>query len=862
MRLRRSISLWVAVPIVTLACGGGGDGGGGPSGPPPVASVQLTAISNTLEVGSSLATSVSLTDATGRVVTGRTVTYQSSATTIATVDLVGTVTGVAPGAVTITATAEGKTGTLALTVTPVAVGSVSIEQRTPVVKQGEMITLTAKTFDNIGREVTGRTITWSSASPATATVSNAGVVAGVASGSVFIRAESEGKRDSVSLRVRSLIVPTIASTSPATWTPGGAATIDGTNFAATPAQNEVYVNSVPAVVTAATGTRLTITVPSITALPCSPTGPVPIAVVVNGDSAVGTAGLQIATPRTLALGGSMLLTSQSDLLCNEFAVTGGTYLITAFNYGSSAAVRTNFSVLGAATGTTAAQVASARAVAPVVPLQAFGPTLPLEVERRMRRQQLHLNALEADRQLLATRRNPIRARRNRPRLDPRSGGGVRLSVATAPVPNVGDMLSLRMRSNFSDFRTYETVRGKVVYVGPQMIIVEDSLAPLAGTMDAEYQKIGQEFDSRMYGFLSSFGDPLAVDSLTDDNGRLFAVFSRRVNTYLNGQILGFVTICDFFENTGPPDEICPSSNVGEYFYAIVPDPGATNGLSVESWRRFMRGTLIHEAKHIAAYAERLLRDTEQLEESWLEEATAQQASELWARSVYRVLWKDDAGWNDGPRCDYAQTSGTCVDPVEGILGHFVWLYQFYDQVERKSILSSASTDGSIYGSAWSFARWVTDAYALDEAMFLRSLVQVRNDHGVANIVGKSGRPFSELLGYWSLASLADNYPGASIGDPRLQLESWNSRDLFQSMSQFLRFSDGRVAFPKPFPLTIRAVPFGTWPQTSQAVSSLPGGSFAAWELKGTQTQPQVIALRAIGGGLPPGDIGLAIVRVQ
>jgi hypothetical protein len=129
-------------------------------------------------------------------------------------------------------------------------------------------------------------------------------------------------------------------------------------------------------------------------------------------------------------------------------------------------------------------------------------------------------------------------------------------------------------------------------------------------------------------------------------------------------------------------------------------------------------------------------------------------------------------------------------------------------------------------------------------------------------VDKTGAPFSELLGFWTLASLADNYPGATINDPKLQLESWNSRDLFQSMSQFLRYSDGRVAFPKTFPLTIRAVSFGTWAPTSQDVISLMGGAFAAWELTGTQTLPQVIALRAIGGGLPPSNVGLAIVRVR
>ncbi|MGH7695767.1 MAG: Ig-like domain-containing protein, partial [Gemmatimonadaceae bacterium] len=389
MRLRRLISLGLAA--VASACGGGGDGGGGPSGPAAVASVQISASATTLEVGSTLPTSVTLTDASGKVLSGRSVTYQSSATNIATVDAIGTVTGVAPGAVTITATSEGKSGALALTVTPVAVNSVTIDQRTPSIKQGESATLTAKTFDFLGREVTGRTITWSSASASIATVTSGGIVTGVTPGSVFIRAESEGKRDSVSLRVRSLIVPAITGSSPDTLKPGITATIDGTNFAATPAGNTVFLNSTPVVVTAATATRLTITVPSSTLLPCSATGPVPLVVVVNSDSALGSAGLQVATTHTLGLGQSVLYTSQAELMCNEFTVTGGTYLITAFNYDNSPSARINFSVIGAATGSTAANVVSARVPAPFGLVQGFPTVLPPEVQRQMQRQRAHLN---------------------------------------------------------------------------------------------------------------------------------------------------------------------------------------------------------------------------------------------------------------------------------------------------------------------------------------------------------------------------------------------------------------------------------------------------------------------------------------
>jgi hypothetical protein len=391
-------------------------------------------------------------------------------------------------------------------------------------------------------------------------------------------------------------------------------------------------------------------------------------------------------------------------------------------------------------------------------------------------------------------------------------------------------------------------------------------------MDNEYQRMGQEFDQVTWPILLNFGNPLVVDSALDNNGHLIALFSPRVNNYkINGvsnQILGFVTLCDYFPRAqqvvnGVTIPACPSSNEAEAFYAIVPDNGASGGLSINTWRRYMRGTLAHESKHITSYAERYYRDAEEIEDTWLEEATAQQASEMWARSIYNRTQLADVRWLEGPLCDYAPISTTCPDPAEGILHHFSFLYDHYNALESKSILDNPDgpIDPVIYGSSWSFARWVTDVFGTNEGTFLRSLVQVKNDHGTDNIASKSGHPFSELLGLWSLASLADNYPGATINDSRLRLPSWNSRDLFAEMSRNIT-SGGAPAFPRPWPLNVRSINFGNFPSGVAQVNLLPGGGFAAWDVSGTQSAPQVLAIRDPTGALPPPGIGLAIVRVQ
>ncbi len=864
--------LAVAVPAVVLAACGGSES----SGPPKVASVAVTSLTTQLEVGQTAQLTATPRDGKGNAMAGKTVTWSSSAAGVASVDAAGVVTGVSAGTATISASADGAIGTVGVTVVPVPVMAVYIENRTPSVRQGGTAQLTATVQDALGRTLGDRPVSWSSAVPAIASVSQSGLVTGLSAGTTYIRALAEGKVDSVPMRVRSLSAPTITGVAPATWVPSGAATITGTNFAPDLASNEVFVNGARATVTAASETLLSITLPSITAIPCAPTGPVPLVVSVNGDSASSQATISMATQRQLAVGESMLLTSASDLLCNEFSVTGGTYVVSAFNYNTAATATASFQLFGAALATaTSTLLAPARVLSfPAPGTPAAGPLAlpaPSRDERIARGQAQALNAAIAYLNGHPNMRRSMEAKRARERAAYARGASAGAYASVAPVapPNVGDVFTKRMMRTFGNYGTYDTLRARVVYVGPKLIIMEDSLAPLAGTMDNEYQAIGTEFDRDMYGYLSNFGNPLVLDSLTDNNGRVIAIFSKRVNDYSlsnGGNLLGFVTSCDFSPQVDPtPANACPPSNEGEYFYAFVPNPSGTgNGnWSVADWRHYVRGTLLHEFKHVVMFAERIARDANFAEVSWLEEATAQQATELWARHRYNDKpQRGDIRWSDGLICDYVRQGDTrCADPAEAIGHHMGFLYRHYTANESKSIINN--NDNVIYGSSWSFARWVTDTYGgADEGAFLRALVQQKDDRGIVNLQNRTGATWAEMLGWWSLASSSDNYPGGTITDPRARLQSWNTRDILATMSSSLRYSDGTPAFPKPWPINMRAVSFGTFPSAISNVFALPGGGFAAWEISGTQTAKQVLALRSTTGGAPPGNVGMAIVRVK
>lgn len=848
-RLARTLAL-SAIVVVAASCGGGGNDNGTTTPPGTVARVEITAPSPTMEVGQNMQVSVRYFDASSSQLSGRTVSYSTSSSTVATVSTSGLVTAIGPGSVTVTATVDGVPGNLPIVVTPVPVFFIAITPSSPSVRQGETLTLSAQPQNQIGLPITGRTITWSSANSTIATITQGGVVTGVTPGNAYIRASTEGRVDSVNLRVRSLVTPSITGTSSVILVPGATGALTGTNFGATIADNQVIINGVTANVMSATTTSLTFTVPAKELLPCTATGPAQVGLIANGDTAVASMFLRVATDRSLTVGQSLLLTSQDDLVCNEFAGTGGKYLITAFNHADNAGVRTSFRLTGSGSGTVSSVNVAPQARA----------TAPRPVDPGTRHLRAHATFMAQDRALARQLGSPKLLQRAR----------TRVAAAVAP-PVVGEQKTYRMRRTINSSSTYDEVNFRVVYSGTKLVILEDAAAPGAGTFDAEYVRLGQEFDQVMFDQLLAFGDPLVVDSALDNNGRMLALFSPRVNNYqLNGQtnqILGFVTVCDFLPRTpitlpdGTVIQACLSSNEAEAFYAVVPDASA--GWTVSFWRRLMRGTLIHEAKHIASYAWRYYYDANFLEETWLEEATAQQASEIWARNMYARGVKQDIGWSDGPNCDYAPAGGGCPDPAEGILHHFGFLYDHYESLESKSILDDpfGAIDPVIYGSSWSFIRYVTDTYGQSEPGFLSSLTQVKNDYGVANVASKSGKPFSELLGMFSLASAADNYPDATIADPKLRLPSWNSRDLFQNMSANLT-SNGVQVYPLPWPLNMRRVSFGDFNTAQSAVSLLRGGSFAVWELTGTQSGPQALAIRSETGGVAPPLIGMTILRIQ
>ena len=120
----------------------------------------------------------------------RAVAWSSSDRSVATVDKTGTVQGLKPGTATVTATAEGKSGTCAVTVKAKAVNvtEVTLDRTELTLTEGETETLTATVKPD---NADNRKVTWSSDKTDVATVDGAGRVTAVKAGEAVITVTTE-----------------------------------------------------------------------------------------------------------------------------------------------------------------------------------------------------------------------------------------------------------------------------------------------------------------------------------------------------------------------------------------------------------------------------------------------------------------------------------------------------------------------------------------------------------------------------------------------------------------------------------------------------------------------------------------------
>src|SRR6266571_2025277 len=182
----------------------------------PVASVTIAPATASIFVGQTQAFTATLRDSAGGILTGRVVTWSSTATTVATVNSSGVVTARAAGTASIIASSGGQSDTATVTVAIVPVASLTLTPASATINVGATQAFTATLRDSAGGIITGPTVTWSSTATTVATVSTSGVATGVSAGSASIIASSGGKSDTSALTVVSVPVVASVTIAPAT----------------------------------------------------------------------------------------------------------------------------------------------------------------------------------------------------------------------------------------------------------------------------------------------------------------------------------------------------------------------------------------------------------------------------------------------------------------------------------------------------------------------------------------------------------------------------------------------------------------------------------------------------------------------
>ncbi len=809
-----------------------------PSEPESVASVDVTPASSDILVGETVQLTATPRSASGGTLAGRTVTWSSSNTTVASVVSSGVVTGVAAGQATITATSEGRSSTATVNVSERPVAAVEIDPAGPIdLFTTQSLQLAATTRDDQNNVLTGRTVTWSTDAAGVADVDSSGVVTAAGPGTAEISAEAEGVTGSVSVIVTDPGPVFISQVSPDPLVEGQAATLTGTGFSATPSFNTVTVDGVPATVTQASTTSLEITVPSF---PCLPRRGVDVIASVAGEtSPAAAATVSPAGQLTMAVGDQVTLTDPADL-CLQFDAAPGPerYVI---------GVQSVSEVVSTLTGVRVTSDAAGAPVSPPLARPALAPAPELtpidfaEVRERARRQQAEAVFMDRSLAMLES------VRRSSPSLPTPA-------YRSAPAGIPGDVIEgTEVMIRFPDFNgntcaDFIDITVVVRSVGTRVIVTEDRDNPAMGFVTQDFDDMAADYDGTIYSTLVDyFGEPTDMDS----NSRIVVVISKEVNE-LDGP-LGFVSGADLFPMTS-----CPASNEGEYFYQVAPDPTGIHGdpQTLEDSRKRARGLLAHEVTHIIQIGRRQMAGGSFMT-SFMGEGGATAAEQF---SGFAFEGRSE-GQNYGSDVIYPAL-GADERFYYGYMGDFLSYFGFdfmsgrvAAAPEECSWVGAALVSAGpcfnggrlVYGITFSVVQHGIDLYGAGVGgtrAVHRALVDHTGTPGFAAIESVLGVSMSDLMATWApMLYIDDRFGGPALDT--FQFLNWNLRSLEQAW--------GPEAALQP-----RSRPFGDFTDDFSVRSA----STAYFDVSGAGRDATAIRVTDQAGAPLPGTFQVTVVRVE
>jgi hypothetical protein len=327
----------------------------------------------------------------------------------------------------------------------------------------------------------------------------------------------------------------------------------------------------------------------------------------------------------------------------------------------------------------------------------------------------------------------------------------RAAAAATPLapPAAGSVRSFRVLSSFTTSPAFATVGAQLDYVGDNVLLYVDTLAPAGGFTPTQLQTFGQYFDQTLFPIdTTAFGLPTDIDQ----NGRVIVLMSPVVNAGVSastcasqGYVAGFFNEEDF---NGPTD---PNSNQGEVFYTIVPDPaGAFSCVhTVTELEDVVPATFLHELQHLISFSQHAVVNGGLPGSGWLDEGLSIVAEEL--GSLYYEQRCPPPACRTSPDQLFPDSS-------QGFVQDFLFdSYEYALLPDTASLTLESDADQGIAwrGGVWLLARWLGDQMG---SGVYRQLEQGPSD-GIADLEQAAGRSFPSLFADFGLALYTDSLPG-------------------------------------------------------------------------------------------------------
>jgi hypothetical protein len=360
------------------------------------------------------------------------------------------------------------------------------------------------------------------------------------------------------------------------------------------------------------------------------------------------------------------------------------------------------------------------------------------------------------------------------------------SVSLA-LPDVGSLRDFHVLVGGLQTFSSATISARLRYSGNNILLYVDTLAPGNGFTAAQLQSFGQYFDQTLYQIdVGAFGAPSDVDA----NGHVIMLLSPSVNQLTSaadcrtgGYIAGYFNGSDLGTSA--------TSNRGEVFYSVVPDPNGALSCAhtVTNLLASVPATFLHELQHLISFSQHVVAQGGPPEEGWLDEGLSIRAEEL-GSEYFEAKFPPPSG--------RANASQIFPDSSQGFVNGFLSdSYAYLLRTDTAAVtLHSDSDDGLAWrGSDWLLIHWLGD---LKGKGVFTSLVRTRNT-GVANIAAVTGEPFASLFGDFSVALWTDSL----VGVPRASIPARNrfqSRNLRQLYQRLFDTNAGSSSVPRAFPI--------------------------------------------------------------